>query len=154
MMSTFGKSIFFKMSKCLSLVTIYLAFAVIAQSTNLLSSGSSVIKLKRKYGVINFVFLLLTIALITKNEYSSSKNLKSTSRYSSRISFETHKIFSPAIIDCQMGWNLLWNDIDWIRQLVSRTICCIIVCANQCCWFCQVILGSFLHLPTFLPLFV
>ena len=64
-MSTFGKSISFRILKCLSLVTIYLAPAVIAQSTNLLSSGSSVIRLKRKYGVINFVCLLLTIVLIT-----------------------------------------------------------------------------------------
>ncbi len=45
--TSFGKSICFRMSKCESLDTMYVAFPAIAQSTNLLSSGSFLIRLKR-----------------------------------------------------------------------------------------------------------
>lgn len=43
---TLGQSIIFSMLKCLSLVTMYSASDATAQSTNLLSSTSWVIKLK------------------------------------------------------------------------------------------------------------
>lgn len=49
---TSGKSMLFRISKCRSLETMYSAIPQMAQSTNLLSSGSCVIKLKRQVGVV------------------------------------------------------------------------------------------------------
>ena len=53
-----GNEILWRILKCLSSVTRYSALAAKAQSTNLLSSGSSAIKPRRKCGSTKVTFLL------------------------------------------------------------------------------------------------
>ena len=93
---TCGKSICFKMSKCLSLDTMYCAFAVIQQSTNLLSSKSDCIRLNLKYGVTSSVFWAFNIVAITLFAISEVVFLDIISEYSSMISVETHRMNWPS----------------------------------------------------------
>ena len=83
---TCGKGIAARQSKCVSFVTIYPALETIAQSTNLLSSGSAAISPKRNCASTRTA---RKIAAITSSDTAGDKYRASISAYSSSISVVT-----------------------------------------------------------------
>ena len=92
---TSGKSMLFRISKCRSLETMYSAIPQMAQSTNLLSSGSCVIKLKRQVGVVLTRFGRLVKASIKMVAMRLEIFWEIISSYSRSISGDTQISKSP-----------------------------------------------------------
>ena len=120
---SWGKGVWFNTLKWLSLDTRYSALAAKAQSTNLLSSGSSVISPMRKWGSTKVTFLLFSISKMTFSAIRAVVCCPMISWYSSSISLEIHNWNFPAKKAFHIGRYGLCREIICIRQLVSMTTC-------------------------------
>ena len=101
----------------------YLALALIAQSTNLLSSGSASIKPKRKYTFICLVFVRFRIARMIFCATSGDPVRRAIiSSYSFKISSVKHRQYLFLINPSQIGKYMLSRLMEGIRQLVSNTM--------------------------------
>ena len=93
---TLGKSISLRILKWASLETMYSALPQMAQSTNLLSSGSDFIRLKKYVGETRMVFSPLTIVSTTVSANQRLVFDAKISVYSDKISVETHHSTLPS----------------------------------------------------------
>ena len=118
-----GNGVLWRILKCLSSETRYSALAAKAQSTNLLSSGSSVIRPSLKCGSTKVTFLLFRISNMTFSAIRDVVCCSMISWYSSRISLEMHSWNLPARKAFHIVRYGLWSEIIWTRQLVSMTTC-------------------------------
>lgn len=135
--STFGKSVCLSTSKWPSSVTTNLALAATAQSTNLSSSGSAVISLKRKYGVINKVYGLFVITPMAASVNSGLVNLCSFLY----ILQESQLIHTTYFARRAM-------------KSTNRGICCDGKCTEAGCWYQLQVLPSLFGMKIHLTDFV
>lgn len=96
--------------------------AAMAQSTNLLSSGSSVISPNLNVGFTNNVYLQLSITSITNEANRALVFRSSTSSYSSNISLVMQRMLFPARTDLHIPWYGLCRETTCTNELVSKTI--------------------------------
>ena len=127
-----GQSISLRAWKCESLETMYSAFPQTAQSTNLLSSGSAWIKLKKNDGETLTVFSLFTIAFTMTSANHALVFYSNITMYSERISVETHHSTLPSTNSVHTLWYGLLDETHISRQLVSRTILLILHECREC----------------------
>ena len=88
---SFGNGICSRHLKCESSETMYSALEASAQSTNLLSSGSWIMRWNLKYDSLYRVWGLCAIASTTFFATRAEEYRVMISSYSFRISFDTHK---------------------------------------------------------------
>ena len=93
---SFGKSISRRTLKCESFDTMKVAFPAMAQSTNLLSSGSSFIRLNLKKVSISSTEGAFNRVWMTFEAIIEFVFCPIISSYSSRISFETQRVYLPS----------------------------------------------------------
>ena len=93
---SFGKSISRRTLKCESFDTMKVAFPAMAQSTNLLSSGSSFIRSNLKKVSISSTEGAFNRVWMTFKAIIEFVFCPIISSYSSRISFETQRVYLPS----------------------------------------------------------
>ncbi len=129
-----GKSTFLRVAKCLSFDIRYSACPQTAQSTNLLSSGSCLIKLKRHTGDTRIKFFLLRSVCMMESAKMGCVFSERISSYSINLSVDTHisNLFSRKAV--HTAWYILLDGRIANKQLVSMTILLIMphdmVCAS------------------------
>jgi hypothetical protein len=119
--SSLGKDISCSTLKCLSLLTIKSALQATAQSTNLLSSGSDLMRYHLKYLVVQITFGAFSISCRAYSVSSLPMCLVKTSSYSARISVVTQRSYLSAIKASKIGRNLDFGEMETSNTLVSST---------------------------------